>query len=139
MAMLSPATSLDLQTESSSPSHPLDPFETCPTHKRRFEAYCFRDHQFLCLKCLIENKHASHRVSDLDAAFASVRTELNAKFTILRSQDRFNCASLNSTAEQTIDVVAGNFSYATKKVELFFAEIANFLSERKNELLSELM
>lgn len=137
--MLSPATSLDLNTESSAFGLPLDASEICPTHKRRYEAYCFRDDQFLCLKCLIENKHHSHRVSDLESAFASVRTELAAKFTYLRSQDRLNCAALNHTAEQTLDVVTGNFNYATKKVDLFFAEIANFLNERKNEIIADLM
>jgi len=137
--MLSPATSVDLNTDSSAFGPPLDASEICPAHKRRFEAYCFRDDQFLCLKCLIENKHHAHRVSDLESAFSSVRTELAAKFTFLRSQDRLNCAALNQTAEETLDVVTGNFNYATKKVDLFFAEIANFLNERKTEIIADLM
>lgn len=112
--------------------------ELCEIHKKKIEAFCFKDGEFLCLNCLIENSHQSHEICDIENAFCIGLSEIERKLNMFTQHKKFNCQAINEKAEQSLKTIDGNSYYATKKVELFFAEIINSINDRKNEILNNI-
>lgn len=134
-----PNNSIHLNPNQSEFSRPEETFETCQTHNRKLEAFCFKCTKFLCLGCLIDNRHSSHKVTEIESAFSAVCKDISQRLSLFYKTDKFNCELLNEQAEQATDSVTSNYNYAVKKIDLFFNEMFNSLNERKNELLSDLL
>jgi hypothetical protein len=113
--------------------------ETCNVHKRKIEAYCFKDNEFMCLTCLIENKHRNHEISDIENGFVLGCRDIEDKLSLFGGKGKLNCELLNNKASDNMKAIDADFYYATKKVDMFFTETINSINERRTEIINRLM
>lgn len=112
--------------------------EQCPKHNRSLEAYCFKSAKFLCLNCIIENRHTNKDVLEIEDAFLRANFELNQEISKLYHEKMSKYKQIAQKTEETKNYLLENFKYASKKVELFFAEITNLIQQTKQDIIQDL-
>lgn len=144
---------------------PLTPTPQCTIHKKTLEAYCLEDTEVLCVMCVVENQHTSHRLMPIDAAADREREWLRGVLAQSETMERMveksdtdlevAAAALKKGYEQAQNEVVGLYrailetvkSRQTQKLgnllEIYTREKSNLSSkkaqsERQKELIAQL-
>ena len=143
----------------------LTPTPQCTIHKKTLEAYCLEDTEVLCVVCVVENQHTSHRLMPIDAAADREREWLRGVLAQSETMERMveksegdldlAAATLKKGYEQAQSEVVGLYRAILETVksrqshkfanllEIYTREKSNLSakkaqSERQKELIAQL-
>ena len=143
----------------------LTPLQQCAVHKKALEAYCLEDTEVLCVVCVVENQHTSHRLMPINAAADRERDWLKGVLAQSETMERMveksegdlelAAATLKKGYDQAQSEITGMYkailetvkSRQTQKLtnlaELYTREKNNLIAkkaqnERQKELISQL-
>lgn len=126
-------------SNSSSHAHILPPGSSeCQKHGRPFEAFCFSDSKFLCVRCILDKTHFNHQLEGLPEACDRAGQLVRARDSYLRSFGSTVHPQVLQKVEESNFENESLAKKATAQVEQFFKEIFDVLVQKKNTLLQKI-
>lgn len=110
----------------------------CLFHKKPFEAFCLDEKMLLCVQCLIDRTHSTHKVSDLTKAYEKVKLNVLKKMDELGDKNEFVSNAFPSKLADTLIDINQQYKHAVDKVEMQFKELKDIITRRQKEILNEL-
>ena len=112
--------------------------DKCLFHKKPFEAFCMDEKTLLCVQCLIDKTHHSHKVSDIPKAYEKAKNLVFKKMEELDNKNEFISIGFPAKLGETVQDLNHQYKHAVDKVELQFKELKDIIKKREKEILNQL-
>lgn len=108
------------------------PLLSCPSHNKPYEAFCDRDKQLLCVTCLLEPPHKTHKIMSIEQTVAQDKEILEAASKEIKA----TIEDLHRTSERMKEAkesVGEKYQKEVKEMEKFYGGVRRFLEDRERE------
>ena len=109
----------------------------CRIHGKTLEAYCLEDLEVLCVMCVVENQHTSHRLMPIDAAADRERDWLKGLFTQTEIAEK-NAEKTEIELENAKIALKKAYEQAQSDIISFYKTILEHIKNRQMQKLANL-